>query len=154
MDIAFWYAKINQCNEEISDCYEQIQKYENDIEELEGLSGRLQVYNSDFSDMQFKRRHNLSSAVSELSQQQRYSSRIIDGYEGSLYEVLYGTENDNAYRYLEDMTGIVNGEIRKKQAQIEECMRRIAVCNSTIASCENEIRAVKTRQKEGMGSRL
>lgn len=154
MDIAFWYAKINQCNEEISDCYEQIQKYENDIEELEGLSGRLQVYNSDFSDMQFKRRHNLSSAVSELSQQQRYSSRIIDGYEGSLYEILYGTENDNAYRYLEDMTGIVNGEIRKKQAQIEECMRRIAVCNSTIASCENEIRAVETRQKEGMGSRL
>lgn len=115
MDKTFLYAKINQCNQEINDCYEQIRKYEKALDELEGLSGRLQVYNSDFSDMQFKRRHNLSSAVSELSQQQRYSSRIINGYEGSLYEVLYGTENDNAYRCLEDMTGIVNGEIRKNR---------------------------------------
>lgn len=154
MDTTFLYAKINQYNQEINDCYEQIRKYEKDMDELEGLLERLRMYDSDFSDMQINRKHNLSSAVSELSQQQRYSNNIINGFESSLNEVLYGSENDNAYRCMEEMICIVNREIRKKQIQIEECMKRIAVCNSSIASCENEIKAMEARQKEGMGSRL
>ena len=114
-EIYYW---INQHQNSITQNQKLITNLETEIARLTKLKNEIESYGEYFSKVQFRRQQALWDAISSLQERNRYSKKILNGFETNMGELLAGSENALARRKIECAAKVVRAKIAQKRACI------------------------------------
>jgi peptidoglycan hydrolase CwlO-like protein len=141
-------AQIVQCQIRIEECQRKIQENQESIEQIMLLQGRIGNMEEGYDTEQTRRRERLFWALSGLSSRNRYSSHIIESYDGCMSELFRGIEHTRVVNGLEEAISVTSQKIQNLQYENETLREEISSLQMTIGRCQAEIAEIQRRDAE------
>ncbi len=151
MDIQQLSSGISQHQNSINHCQSQINRLEDEIEELIYLRKRIQNYEMDFYAIESSRKQHKDNAIGYLRISKRYSAKIIIGVENDMQNVLTGTASNHAGNSVAQAIEKVTSEIERKMTVRDEFNEKIVDYRNQIQTLQNQIQTLQNQIQQTKG---
>lgn len=125
-----------QYNENYINSYQNsIRNLENQISQLQQLRGKVQSLQNNFGSRQAGRKSRLSSLFSIP-----LNVKMVSKYQSAMYQLLTGSEYNNAYHGLSAAQDRINSRMRGLQNEINACNGQISYYRGRVSYWRNQLR--------------